>query len=210
MIDCVNYETAHLFGDAIPAQFRLRHRIFVDRQHWNLSTIRGMEYDQYDTPATQYLIWRDVDGEARGIARLNPTDRPYMFKDVFSDHFEVDNPPSSPEIWEGTRFGVDRGLDATSRNRIIAELLAACLEFGISAGIKQYLVLMPLVVLKRTFPKMGCSVKIIGAEKRMGLDVVAPAMCDVSPEILANLHSKTGILHAVLRTAHDLQMGQAA
>ena len=210
MIDCVNYETAHLFGDAIPAQFRLRHRIFVDRQHWNLSTIRGMEYDQYDTPATQYLIWRDTDGEARGIARLNPTDRPYMFKDIFSDHFEVDSPPSSPEIWEGTRFGVDRGLDAASRNRIIAELLAACLEFGLGSGIKQYLVLMPLVVLKRTFPKMGCSVKIIGAEKRMGLDMVAPAMCDVSKEILANLYSKTGIPHSVLRTAHDLQMGQAA
>ena len=210
MIDSVNFETAHLFGDAIPAQFRLRHRIFVDRQHWNLSTIRGMEYDQYDTPATQYLIWRDVDGEARGIARLNPTDRPYMFKEIFSDHFEVDNTPSSPEIWEGTRFGVDRGLDANSRNMIIAELLAGCLEFGLNMGIKQYLVLMPLVVLKRTFPRMGCSVRIIGAEKRMGLDVVAPAICEVSHEILANLHSKTGIRHSVLRSAHDLQMGQAA
>jgi N-acyl-L-homoserine lactone synthetase len=210
MIDCVNFETAHLFGDAIPAQFRLRHRIFVDRQRWDLSTIRGMEYDQYDTPATQYLIWRDVDGEARGIARLNPTDRPYMFKEIFSEHFEVDNAPSSPEIWEGTRFGVDRGLDANARNRIIAELLAACLEYGLSMGIKQYLVLMPLVVLKRTFPRMGCSVRIIGAEKRMGLDKVAPAICDVSQEILSNLHSKTGIRHSVLRTAHDLHMGQAA
>ena len=77
-------------------------------------------------------------------------------------------------------------------------------------GIKQYLVLMPLVVLKRTFPRMGCSVRIIGAEKRMGLDVVAPAICEVSHEILANLHSKTGIRHSVLRSAHDLQMGQAA
>lgn len=210
MIECVNYETAHLFGDAIPAQFRLRHRIFVERQHWNLSTVRGMEYDQYDTPATQYLIWRDVDGEARGIARLNPTDRPYMFQEIFADQFGVGDVPCTPQIWEGTRFGVDRGMDGASRNRIIAELLAACLEFGLSEGIKQYLVLMPLVVLKRSFPNLGCTVKIIGAEKRMGLDRVAPAMCDVSPEILANVRNKSGIRHSVLRTAHDLQMGQAA
>ncbi len=159
MIDCVNTETAHLFGDALPAQFRLRHRIFVERQRWNLSSFRGMEYDQYDTPATQYLIWRELNGEARGIARLNPTDRPYMFKEIFADHFEVDDIPSAPDVWEGTRFGVDRGLDAGSRNRIIAELLCACLEYGLSAGIRQYLVLMPLVVLKRTFPNMGCKVE---------------------------------------------------
>ena len=210
MIDCVNTETAHLFGDALPAQFRLRHRIFVERQRWNLSSFRGMEYDQYDTPATQYLIWRELNGEARGIARLNPTDRPYMFKEIFADHFEVDDIPSAPDVWEGTRFGVDRGLDAGSRNRIIAELLCACLEYGLSAGIRQYLVLMPLVVLKRTFPNMGCKVEIIGAQKRMGLDMVAPALCDVSHEILANVHAKTGIRHPVLRTAGESEMGQAA
>jgi len=133
-----------------------------------------------------------------------------MFKEIFADHFEVDDIPSAPDVWEGTRFGVDRGLDAGSRNRIIAELLCACLEYGLSAGIRQYLVLMPLVVLKRTFPNMGCKVEIIGAQKRMGLDMVAPALCDVSHEILANVHAKTGIRHSVLRTAGESEMGQAA
>ena len=44
MIDCVNINTAHLFGDAFASQFRLRYRIFVERRKWKLPCWRGMEF----------------------------------------------------------------------------------------------------------------------------------------------------------------------
>lgn len=210
MIDCVNLETAHLFGNALPAQYRLRHRIFIERQHWALPSYHGMEYDQYDTPASHYLVWRDAGGEARGVARLNPTDRPYMLQEVFSHLVEGVELPHSANIWEGTRFGVERAIEPSLRYRIIAELLCGCLEFGLEMGVRQYFVLMPVVVLKGTFRRMGCSVELIGTPQRIGKDLVAAAMCAVSPEILKTVRSRTGVAYPVLRTAIDMEMEKAA
>ena len=210
MIDCVDDQTAHLFGDVLPAQFRLRHRIFVQRQGWDLRTYRGMEYDQYDTPASVYLVWRDPEGETRGIARLNPTDRPYMLRELFPEFVEAVPLPNSKEVWEGTRFGVDRALNAGTRKRVIGELLCACLEFGLQAGICQYIVLMPTYVLNHTFPKAGCKSHLVGRSRRLGSDLVAAALCDVSQWMLANVREKTGIHAPVLRTSTDFEIERAA
>ena len=94
MIDCVTWETAHLFGEAWISHHRLRHRLFVERQGWEGPTHNSLEYDQFDTPAAVYLLWRDEAGQARGVTRLIPTERPYMLKEIWPDM--VDTLPSSP------------------------------------------------------------------------------------------------------------------
>ena len=43
-----------------------------------MDRFQGMEYDQYDTPAATYFVWQDGEGVVRGVARVIPTDRPYM------------------------------------------------------------------------------------------------------------------------------------
>jgi acyl homoserine lactone synthase len=50
MIDAISLETAHLLGDALPSAYRLRHRIFIERQKYDVPSHRGMEWDQFDTP----------------------------------------------------------------------------------------------------------------------------------------------------------------
>lgn len=210
MIDCIEFETAHLFGDALPALHRLRHRVFVERQGWELPVYHGMEYDQYDTPASVYLLWRDGDGIARGVARLNPTDRPYMMRDLFPHFVEAVPLPNSPEVWEGTRFGVDRTLPPRLRRRVIVELLCACLEFGLQEGILQYLVLMPMFVLNRTFPRAGCAVHLVGRSRLINRDRVGAALCDVSAYMLAKVQATAGIEGPVLRTAADFKIDKAA
>jgi acyl homoserine lactone synthase len=198
MIDCFNLETAHLFGDALAEQHRLRHRIFVERLGWEMPSIRRMEYDQYDTPATYYLLWRDENGAARGIARLNPTDRPYLLKEIFPEFVTMGELPETPRVWEGTRFGVDRDLDPATRQMVIGELLLGCLEFALGIGVRQYVVLMPLLVLKKIFPRMGCEVELIGPHQRVGKDLIAPALCDVSEAILHRVRKQTGTTHSIL------------
>lgn len=210
MIDCFNLETAHLYGDALAEQHRLRHRIFVERLGWEMPSIRRMEYDQYDTPATFYLLWRDKAGQARGVARLNPTDRPYLLRDVFPDFVTNGELPENPNIWEGTRFGVDRELDAETRQRVIGELLLGCLEFGLGMGVRQYLVLMPLLVLKKIFPRMGCSVELVGPCQRMGKDMIAPAYCQVSASILQQVRETTGVTNSVLNISETFDWDKAA
>jgi N-acyl-L-homoserine lactone synthetase len=85
MIDAITWENSHLYGNALVSQHRLRHRVFVEREGYQVPTYHGLEYDQYDTPAAVYLVWRDEKGEARGISRLIPTERPYMIRDIWSD-----------------------------------------------------------------------------------------------------------------------------
>jgi N-acyl-L-homoserine lactone synthetase len=44
MVDCVSISTNHLFaGNPIYEQHRLRHECIVQRQSWNVPTIRNME-----------------------------------------------------------------------------------------------------------------------------------------------------------------------
>ena len=50
MIDAISLETAHLLGDALPSAHRLRHRIFVERQKYDVPRRRGMEWDSSIRP----------------------------------------------------------------------------------------------------------------------------------------------------------------
>ena len=210
MIECVNLSTAHLFGDILPSLHRLRYRVFVERQRWDVPHVNGMEYDQYDTPATTYLVWRDRTGEARGVARLNPTNRPYMLQELWPDAVESQTLPVSSKILEGTRFGVDRGLDPATRDRVIGELLCGCLEYGLMNNVDYYVVLMPVVVLKGTFMRSGCSVDFMGPNRWIGDEFCAAARCEVDPAILKRVRDRKRIDGPVLVTADDLLEKEAA
>ena len=63
MISCISCENVHLFGPAFHSQFQLRYRAFIERQDYDVRIYRGMEYDQYDTPASHYLVYTRRTGE---------------------------------------------------------------------------------------------------------------------------------------------------
>jgi acyl homoserine lactone synthase len=204
MIDCITLETSHLFGSALASQHRLRHRVFVERQQWNIPSYRGMEYDQYDTPAAHYLVWRDDDGEVRGVSRLSPTSRPYMLAEQWPDMVTKVELPDSDLIWEGTRFGIDRDLEPALRKRVLGELVVAYLEFSLRNGIRRIVGVMPTLIWRAVFVNSGWPVEFMGEVRRLGPDKVAAGAMEVSPEVLARVRAKTGIHHPVLRTADDL------
>ena len=74
MISCISCETIHLFGPAFHSQFCLRYRAFIERQDYDVRIYNGMEYDQYDTPASHYLVYHTEEGRALGVSRLTPND----------------------------------------------------------------------------------------------------------------------------------------
>jgi acyl homoserine lactone synthase len=191
VIDCFDYATSHLFGDALASQFRLRHRVFIDRTNYQVPTWREMEYDQYDTPAATYLVWRDEEGVARGVARLSPTDRPYMLKDVWPEMVETIPLPSSPTIWEGTRFGVDKDLQPELRKRIVAELVAGYMEFCVEAGVRGIIGVMPTLIWRAVFSSNGWPVQFLGSPQVLGGDKCVAGLLGVTPEITARVRAKT-------------------
>jgi acyl homoserine lactone synthase len=202
MINCVNCETAQYFGKALSSQYRLRYRSFVDRQDWELSSFRGMEYDCYDTPATSYLVWQDENGDVRGTSRLMPTDRPYMLKDLWPESVENIALPASTRIWEGSRFCIDRKLPQFLRRRITAEIVCAYLEFALARNITAIIGIMPPLIWKSVFINAGWDVEFLGKAGHYGggRKNIAGQM-HVSAEALEQVREKTGISHPVLLTA---------
>ena len=134
MISCISCENAHLFGSVFHSQFQLRYRAFIERQDYDVQIYKGMEYDQYDTPASHYLVYHTPDGRALGVSRLTPTTQGCMLKDLWPNMVEDKELLDSAQVWEGTRYCIDKDVEPALRTTIIHEMAIAYLEFGLQAG----------------------------------------------------------------------------
>ncbi|MEX2126108.1 MAG: acyl-homoserine-lactone synthase [Woeseia sp.] len=195
---CLSWETAHLHGETWISHHRLRYRLFVERQAWEVPSYKGMEHDEFDTPAAQYLLWVDETDDARGVARLLPTVRPYMLKKLWPDLIAGEL-PQSDYVWEATRFGCDQSLSQSTRRKAVAEMLCAMQEFGMMHGIELYLAVMPLRLLQRVVMKAGCQVAVLGPARLIGRFPTVAAYLTVSADVLDELRRRAAIGGPVLR-----------
>lgn len=204
MIYCINHKTIHHFGKAFVEQFYLRYDLLVDGQYWDLSRFQGMEYDQYDTPATTYLVHIGKNGQVNGSVRALPTDRPYMIKDIWPEIVQTRPLPQSLSVWEASRFCVSKHLPREERMRIKNELVLAFLEFGLLNDIREMVGIMPPKLWQSVFINAGWDIEFLGPEKDLGKDgiIVAGGM-PITLATLERVRAATGIQHAVLRLTPD-------
>lgn len=134
MIEAFMIANAHRFQDALASQARLRHDVFVRRRGLPHRSFDGLEFDEFDTPAAMYLVWRDEKGIVRGVARLLPTTRPYMLQTHWPHLVTATVLPSSAGVMEVTRVCVDKSLDPPVRRMIFPELLCAIQEVLAATG----------------------------------------------------------------------------
>jgi N-acyl-L-homoserine lactone synthetase len=204
MIDVISLETAHLLGDALPSAHRLRHRIFIGRQKYAVSSHRGMEWDQFDTPAAVYMLWRDEAKQARAIARLIPTSQPYMIQQLWPELITDGELPSRDDVWEITRFGIDRDLDRERRARVFGELFCALGEFGLKTGISAYIFVTSAALIDSALRGAGVAVQQLGKLTQCGRPPMIAARSPVSYTALHNLRRHYRISGPVLQLAGDV------
>lgn len=200
MIECVNIENCHLFeGNPLYEQHKLRYESIIKRQSWDVPTVRSMEYDNYDNPATQYFIKRDQEGRAVGVSRLYPTDRPYMLQEAFPYLITKTKMPSDRSVWEGSRFCVDSSLSPDDRKRIIQELVIGYLEFSLAHNVNSIIGVMYPVYWKNIFIKSGWNVEWLGDvhKSEEGHKIIAGNLV-ISQTILKNVRAITGIKETIL------------
>lgn len=197
MLTAVQIANAHLHGDVLPQLHRLRFRQFRERQSYAVPVYDGMEYDQYDTLATVYLVWRDDAGIVRGCSRLNPTDRPYMLRDLWPDMAEA-GLPDSPAVWEGTRICIEKDLPAEVRERIKWSIVLGYLEFGLANGIERFIGVMQTFIWRRVFIEAGWQPEYLGAERLIDGAKTRAGQVHVSAAALAAVRARTGITAPVL------------
>jgi acyl homoserine lactone synthase len=195
-ITLVNWENAHKHGETWISHHRLRHRIFVERHRWDLPTHNGLEFDEFDTPAAQYVICHNWAGEAQGAVRLLPTTRAYMLQAIWPEL--LDKHPASPTVWEATRFGCDCELPARLRRQVVAELIAGCLEFGLANNVESFLALMPVSIFHRVIAAAGCKVEIGTRGFSMGGHNVCAASIKIDEESLAEVRRRSGLTAPLL------------
>lgn len=188
----VTWETAHHHGEAWIAHHRLRYRMFVERQRWSVPHYRKMEYDAFDTPAATYILVVDDQNRPLGTARLIPTTRPYMVETLWPDLVDTELPHHA-SVWEASRFGCDRELDARTRRLVVGRLIQGCQEFGITNGISRYLGVMPSWIFRHVIAAHGCPVTPLGPKLRLHGHQIEAAFIDVSPSVLAVVRRHTGV-----------------
>lgn len=201
MIQAFSMCDAHMFGDALPQMHRLRKKIFVDDQRYRVPTWDDMEYDQYDTPAAQYGIWRDEIGDARGVMRLNPTTLPYMIEDIWPQSITNMPLPKAPDIWEATRCGIDHDLPKQQRDRVGSELMLAYQEIGLRIGARALIAVSEPWVWEHMCSRRGWLITMIGEAFDYDGWTLMPVMMPISRAILQRMRETTGIYESVIEVA---------
>ena len=198
MISCISCENVHLFGSAFYSQFQLRYRAFIERQDYDVRIYKGMEYDQYDTPASHYLVYHTDEGRALGVSRLTPTTQGCMLKDLWPGLVEDKALLQSEQVWEGTRYCIDKDVGPALRTSIIHEMAIAYLEFGLRLGLQKIVGMMPTYIYRSVFEKPGISMDYLGPVAVIGRHRIRAVAITVDPSQLHNVRAKTGISEAVL------------
>lgn len=199
MITCVNFENLDECGAILHSQFTLRYKQFIERQSYDVKSYNGMEFDQYDTPATSYLVYHDDRGHALATSRLMPTTHGCMLQDIFPQMVENKTNLISESIWEGTRYCMDKSIPREARRHIINEMALAYIEFGLAKGLKKIVGMMPTIIYHSVFERPGIEMEYLGDIHLIdGMKCRAVAI-PVTVQQLLKVRQKTNIDYSTLR-----------
>lgn len=188
-------------GDAVMrAMFEARKRVFVDLLGWDLPVLaERYEIDQFDDAHARYLILADADQNHLASARLLPTQRPHLLADLFADLCDV-APPIGPDIWEITRFCLDRDLRAVERRQWRDALVQGLACYALEHGIRTYVGVAEQAWLDQILA-FGWHAEPLGRVRNLGTMRVGALRIGISaetPALLAanGIHAPTPFLQA--------------
>ncbi|SED23765.1 acyl homoserine lactone synthase [Bradyrhizobium erythrophlei] len=189
------------FTDTLIAMHQLRHRVFKMRMEWDVQTSGDMEIDEFDALHPAYLTQLSGNSRVQGCVRLLPTLGPTMLRDTFSALLEGLPIPSSPLIWESSRFALDIPPDAPKGEHGIAratyELFAGMVEFGVSRRLTD-IVTVTDVRMERILRRAGWPLQRISSPSRIGGTLAVAGYLKISTETLARLRCAGGLSGPVL------------
>ena len=144
-VTTLSFENMHNHGELFANMLRARFKTFVERNRWDLLVADGMEYDQYDTPASRWVAVHEF-GQVLAGVRLTPTTArcgiySYMIRDAqlglldsIPSDLLFDQAPVAPHIWESSRVFVSDAVPSKLRLRVqialIDEMVRSARQLG--------------------------------------------------------------------------------
>ncbi len=194
MLSVISYKSIASSADLFFGQHRLRHQQFIERQSYEVKSFDGMEFDEYDSLASIYLVYSEDGKHVLGCSRLTPVDLGSMLKDHFPHLVDDHSIFKRPRTWEGTRFCIDSDLPADKRLHILRHISLGYVEYALFNGIERIIGLMPTLILRSVFERNGIALGRLGAPYAIGdHSRIQAASIEVSIEQYVNACVRTGI-----------------
>ena len=169
----LSFANLHNHGELFANMLRARRELFIVHNKWNLPEAMGMEYDQYDTPASRWVVVHDADGKVLAGNRLTPTTTrcgiySYMIRDAqrglldtIPQNLLYEEPPVVDHIWESSRLFVSHDVPAAIRRRVHAQLISQLGDTVRGLGASHCLTLLA-ATWPRWADRVGVKMKAMG------------------------------------------------
>ena len=153
-VTTLSFDNLHAHGPLFADLLRARHRTFIEQAKWDLPAADGMEFDQYDTPASRWVAVHEGGRILAGV-RLTPTTHrcgiySYMIRDAqlgllstIPPNLLFDTAPVDPKIWESSRVFVSSDVPSSKRLRVQMQLISEMVQAGRALGATTVLGLIP-------------------------------------------------------------------
>lgn len=150
----LSFANLHNHGELFANLLRARRQSFIVQNKWDLPEAMGMEYDQYDTPASRWVAVHQFGQVLAGI-RLTPTVArcgiyTYMIRDAQRGLLDTipsdllfDEAPVDPQIWESSRVFVAHDTPQKIRRVVHAHLITEMTKAARELGATRVLGLIP-------------------------------------------------------------------
>jgi N-acyl-L-homoserine lactone synthetase len=179
----LSFDNMHDHGPLFTSFLRARHRTFIQQARWQLPEADGMEYDQYDTPASRWVVVHEYGRVLAGV-RLTPTTHrcgiyTYMIRDAqrgllgsIPEDLMYDMAPVADHVWEGSRVFVCDDVPAAMRVRVQMQLIGQMVRTGRELGAGEILAIVP-TSSERLARRVGMSWNPVGPVRDIdGVDCV--------------------------------------
>lgn len=174
----LSFANLHNHGELFANLLRARRQSFIVQNKWDLPEAMGMEYDQYDTPASRWVAVHQFGTILAGI-RLTPTTArcgiySYMIRDAQNGLLEsipsdllYDTAPVDPNIWESSRVFVAHDTPQKIRRVVHAHLITEMTKTARELGAVRVLGLIPA-----NWPRWArrCGLETVAAGRVMEID----------------------------------------
>ncbi|MEM9795549.1 MAG: acyl-homoserine-lactone synthase [Pseudomonadota bacterium] len=153
-VTTLSFDNIHAHGPLFTELLRARHRTFIEQAQWDLPQADGMEFDQYDTPASRWVAVHEYGRILAGV-RLTPTTHrcgiySYMIRDAqlglldtIPSNLLDEDAPVAAHIWESSRVFVCDHVPSKMRMRVQLQLISEMVRSARALGATSVLGLIP-------------------------------------------------------------------
>lgn len=152
----LSFENMHKHGELMVNLLKARKQSFIVQNNWDLPEVAGMEYDQYDTPASSWIAVHEGERVLAGV-RITPTTArcgmySYMVRDAqkgmltsIPRNLLFEEAPIDPRVYDATRVFVSKDVPADMRIRVQSRLMAKLVDTATELNARQLMGLVPAI-----------------------------------------------------------------